>query len=106
MSAVPVSNFQSISALFNLEIRSINGEMISKENLIDAIKSDVANHLPISKTAIFKHFTGNKILAKADLEQIVHTLQNGVAESMAVSHDAALSYAHAAIICASELSRA
>ena len=104
MSAV-FSSFENISALFNIEIRSINGEKISGKELIEAIEHDIAHYLPVSKTAIFKHFTGNKEIKKSDLERIVSALQHGVIRSMEISQEAALSYAHAAIICGSEANK-
>jgi hypothetical protein len=105
MSSVAVNNFETISALFNIEVRSINGERISKDELLEAICHDVSKYIPVSKTAIFKHVSGNKELTKEDFCHITSILQQGVIRSMELSQDAALSNAHAAIICGSEANK-
>lgn len=105
MSAIPKNNPEHISELFNLEIRAINGQKPTSEDLLSAIKLDVQNHIPISKTAIFKHFTCNHLLSKNDLMRVLSLLQDGISTSIAFSYDAVLSYTHAAIIISSEISK-
>lgn len=105
MSAVAKSGLESCSCLFNLEIQSINGHKATAKELVDAIENDVRSGIPLSKTAIFKHYTGNKVLRIEDLKTIVSTLQNGIAQNLDATTDAALSYTHAAIICGNELSK-
>jgi hypothetical protein len=105
MSSVPINSFEAISMVFNLEVRSINGERISKDELIKAIEHDVAHYLPVSKTALFKHVSGNPEFTRTDFTHLATILQHGVIRAFDISHDAALSYAHAAIICGSEASK-
>jgi hypothetical protein len=105
MSAVANEQLESISCLFNIEIKSINGQRPTANELISAIETDVKNQLPLSKTAIFKHYTGNKDLSKEDLKKVVHCLQLGIAKNLDTATDAALSYTHAAIICTNELNK-
>lgn len=103
MSSAAVSDFSSISALFNIEVAAINGKTPTAAELLDAVRSDVQRQLPVSKTAFFKYFAGNESVSLSQLEEVIHLLKDGVMQNLERAPDASLSYAHAAIICSSEV---
>lgn len=103
MSSAIVSDFSSVSALFNIEIASINGKAPTGQELVEAVKTDVLRTLPVSKTAFFKYFSGNRSLSDAQLEEVIEVLKAGMMQHIEKTPDASLSYAHAVIVCSSEL---
>ena len=103
MSAVAKSDSSSISDLFNLEVRALNGTQPTRDDLIDAVRHDIWRKLPISKVVFFKYFTGNQILSTDDLRELICLLTDGVATALSQAPEAARSYSHAAIVCQTEL---
>jgi len=103
MSSAAESGLTSVSALFNVEVAAIKGKAPSVKEVIEAISHDVQHSIPVSKTAVFKHVAGNANFKHEDLRSVIEILKEGMGRTLEASPDSSLSYSHAAIICASEL---
>lgn len=103
MSAAAKSDASSISCLFNLEVRALNGVQPTRDELVESVRLDISRKLPISKVVFFKYFTGNQILSSDDLRELICLLTDGVATALSKAPEAARSYSNAAIVCQTEL---
>lgn len=92
-----------ISALYELESSLVPGAKVSGAALFNAVQIDIKRGIPLSRVLFMKQVSSNKSLHIQDLRSILEVLKIALVEQIEGNADASLSYAHAAILCSTEI---
>ena len=92
-----------ISALYQLETSLKPGSRASGISLLHAVQKDITSGVAISKVLFMKQVISNPAIETEELKAILEVCKLAIVSQIEANAQASLSYAHAAILCSTEI---
>jgi hypothetical protein len=96
-------HFGETSALYELEDSLKPGTRAAGSALISAVQRDISAGIPLSRVLFIKQVTSNPTLSIEDLKVLLENLKLAMVNQIEGNAESSLSYAHAAILCSTEI---
>ena len=96
-------NSGEISALYQLENTLKPGTRADGYALLQAIQQDISSGIAISKVLFMKQVIANPAIETSELKSILEVFKLAIFNQIEANAQSSLSYAHAAILCATEI---